>query len=87
MPNLLQSIPLLHVTSAQAAEAYDCGQLGFTKDRSYIPSSLAPDLANLGIQRDGTVLHLSTFSGDGVVGGVASFHVRDVDALYAEFAA
>lgn len=31
------------------------------------------------------MLHVSSFSGDGVAGGVASFHVRDVDTLFAEF--
>lgn len=87
MPNLLQSIPLLHVTSAEAAEAYYCGQLGFTRAWSYAPSAPAPDPAYLGLERDGVPLHVSSFSGDGVAGNVASFRVRDVDALHAEFAA
>jgi uncharacterized glyoxalase superfamily protein PhnB len=30
---------------------------------------------------------VSSFSGDGVAGGVASFYVRDVDALFVEFTA
>jgi hypothetical protein len=41
----------------------------------------------LGISRDGVQLHLSSFSGDAVPGGVANFVVDNVDELHAEFLA
>lgn len=87
MANFLSAIPLLRVTSAAGAEAFYCGQLGFTKAWSYHPSAPEIDPGYLGLQREGVEIHVSSFSGDGVVGSVASFHVRDVDALHAEFAA
>ena len=37
-----------------------------------------------GSQRDGVILHISSFLGDGVRGGIATFVVDDVDALHAE---
>jgi hypothetical protein len=39
----------------------------------------------MGLMCDDVVLHLSSFPGDGVPGGVANFIVDDVDALHAEF--
>jgi len=86
-PNLLVGIPLLHVSSSQAAEEFHCAKLGFTKEWDYRPAAPAADPAYLGLRRDGVPLHLSSFSGDGVAGGVVSFHVRDVDALFTEFTA
>ena len=42
----------------------------------------------MGVTRDGVWLHLfSSFSGDGISGGVANLITGDVDALYAEFVA
>lgn len=86
-PNLLAAIPLMHVSSADAAEAFYCGKLGFTKEWEYRPAAPAREPGYLGLARDGVMLHVSSFSGDGVAGGVASFDVRDVDALHAEFSA
>ena len=84
-PNLLTAIPTLHVSSSPAAEAYYCSLLGFTKEWEYRPSGPGTEPAYLGLKRDGVALHVSSFSGDGVAGGVATFHVRDVDALFDEF--
>lgn len=84
--NLLVAIPLLHVSSSKIAEEFYCTGLGFTKEWEYRPP--APDNddpAYLGLRRDGVWLHASSFSGDGVAGGVAAFYVREVDALFAEF--
>ena len=39
----------------------------------------------LGISRDGIWVHVSSFSGDGLSGGVVNFVVDSVDALHAEF--
>jgi len=83
--NLLVAIPLMHVSSAKAAEEFSCARLGFTKEWEYRPAAPAPEPACPGLRRDGVALHVSSFSGDGVAGGVASFQVREVDALFAEF--
>jgi uncharacterized glyoxalase superfamily protein PhnB len=37
----------------------------------------------MGLTRDGVWLHLSSFSGDGVSGGVVNLLVEDVDGLHA----
>lgn len=84
-PNILSATPLLHVSSSEAAAAYYGTQLGFTIAWDYRPSAPNPDLGYLGLERDGVELHVSSFSGDGVSGGVASFNVRDVDALFEEY--
>lgn len=86
-PNILTAIPLMHVSSSEAAEQFYCARLGFTKEWEYRPAAPAPDPGYFGLGRDGVALHVSSFSGDGVAGGVASFYVRDVDALFAEFTA
>jgi uncharacterized glyoxalase superfamily protein PhnB len=41
----------------------------------------------MGLTRDGVRLHLSSFSKDGILGGVVNLIVDDVDALHAELAA
>jgi hypothetical protein len=41
----------------------------------------------MGLTRDGVWLHVSSFSGDGVSGGVVYLVVDDVDALHAELVA
>ena len=83
--NLLTAIPLLHVSSSKAAEEFYCRKLGFDLEWNYRPAAPADEPGYLGLKRDGVALHVSSFSGDGVAGGVATFHVRDVDALFAEF--
>lgn len=79
------AIPLMHVSSAKAAEEFYCARLSFTKEWEYRPDAPAPEPAYLGLRRDGVALHVSSFSEDGVAGGVASFQVLEVDALFAEF--
>ena len=86
-PNILRAVPLLHVSSSEAAATFYCGKLGFTREWDYRPAAPAQDPGYLGLVRDGVPLHVSSFSGDGVAGGVATFYVRDVDALFAEFSA
>ncbi|MGV3658898.1 MAG: bleomycin resistance protein [Prosthecobacter sp.] len=76
---------MMHVASSVAAEDFYCGRLGFTKEWEYRPAAPEQEPGYLGLSRDGVALHVSSFSGDGVAGGVASFYVRDVDALFTEF--
>jgi hypothetical protein len=45
------------------------------------------DPCYMGVTRDGIWLHLSSFSGDGVSGGVVNLLVEGVDALHSELVA
>ncbi len=85
--NMLSAVPLLHVSSSIAAEEFYCARLGFTREWDYRPAAPALDPGYLGLRRNGVVIHVSSFPGDGVAGGVALFYVRDVDALFVEFTA
>ena len=81
------AIPLLHVSSSVQAEDFYCSVLGFRRQFAYRVDETKTDPCFLGLSRDGLWLHVSSFSGDGVSGGVASFLVDDVDALHAELVA
>jgi uncharacterized glyoxalase superfamily protein PhnB len=78
------AIPLLHVTSAEAAKHFHCDLLGFRLISAYRPDPASPDPCYLDVKRGGARLQLSSFPGDGVAGGVASIPVSRVDRLYAE---
>jgi uncharacterized glyoxalase superfamily protein PhnB len=81
------AIPLLHVSnSAQALEFY-CTKLGFKPEFSHRADNSRSDPCYMGISRDGIWVNLSSFSGDGVSGGVVNLFVDDVDTLHAEFVA
>jgi uncharacterized glyoxalase superfamily protein PhnB len=84
---LKRAIPLLHITDSTAAERFYCNELGFRLASVYRPDPQQTDPAYLTVVRDDVVLHLSSFSGDGVAGGVANLIVDDVDALHREYAA
>ena len=79
-----RAIPVLHVTNSAVAEQYYCGGLGFNRRFAYRPDEPKLDPCYMGLERDGVVFHISSFLGDGVAGGVASFIVDDLDALHAE---
>ena len=81
---LKRAIPLLHVSSSAAAESFYCGRLGFRRLFSTRADAARPDPCYMGVARDGVVLHISSFSGDGVAGGVVNVLVDDVDALHRE---
>ena len=81
------AIPLLHVSSSAAAEYFYCNQLGFRREFAHRGDNAKPDPCYMGVSRDGVWLHLSSFSGDGVSGGVANLIVDAVDTLHAEFVA
>jgi catechol 2,3-dioxygenase-like lactoylglutathione lyase family enzyme len=86
---LESAMPLLHVSNAQAAVDFYAG-LGFRIEFAHGPhvgpASPHADPCYMGLSRDGVWIILSSFSGDGVAGGVVNFHLDDVDALYDEFA-
>jgi catechol 2,3-dioxygenase-like lactoylglutathione lyase family enzyme len=80
------AIPVLHVSSAVAAEQF-YGGLGFRREFAHRADESKPDPCYMGFTRDGVRLHVSSFSGDGVSGGVVYVAVDDVDALHQELAA
>ena len=80
-----RAIPLLHVSDSVAAERYYCIGLGFQQRFAYRPDDPQAEPCFMGLVRDGVVLHVSSFLGDGVPGGVATFIVEDLDALHTEF--
>lgn len=82
-----QAVPLLHVSNAGAAVDFYCDRLGFQLQFSHGPAGEKVDPSYIGISRDGTWIILSSFSGDGVPGGVVNFMVDEVDALHREFVA
>lgn len=80
------AIPVLHVSNSSAAEEFYCNRLGFRREFSYRPFG-SVDPCYMGLARDDARLHVSSFSGDGVSGGVVYLLVDDVDALHAELVA
>ncbi len=78
------AIPLIHVSNAAAAEEFYCNRLGFRREFAHRGDEAKPDPCYMGISRDGIWVHVSSFSGDGVAGGVVNFLVESVDALHAE---
>ncbi len=87
---ILHAIPVLHMTSAVAAEEFYCGLLGFQLEFEAGAGGTQRDPCYLGVSRDGALLHLSSHAGDGVVGNVALLICRnagEIDALHDEFVA
>jgi len=80
MPKL--AIPLIHVANAAAAEEFYCNLLGFRREFAHRADRSQSDPCYLGISRDGGWVHVSSFSGDGLAGGVANFLADSVDALH-----
>ncbi len=81
------TIPVLHARSSAAAEEFYCERLGFIRQFAHRADDGRPDPCYMGLTRDGAWLHVSSFSGDGVSGGVVYVLVEDVDALHAELMA
>jgi catechol 2,3-dioxygenase-like lactoylglutathione lyase family enzyme len=81
------AIPLLHVSNLPAAEDFYCNRLGFRREFAHRGDDAKPDPCYMGLTRDGVWLHVSSFSGDGISGGVVNLIVEDVDALHAELVA
>ena len=79
------AIPVLHVSSAKAAEGFYCQGLGFHVEFAHRADEGKADPCYMGLSRDEAWLIVSSFSGDGVAGGVVNLVVDDVDALHAEF--
>jgi uncharacterized glyoxalase superfamily protein PhnB len=81
------AIPLLHISNSAVAEEFYCSRLGFQREFVHRPDGATTDPCYMGVTRDGIWLNLSSFSGDGVSGGVVNLITEEVDALHAEFVA
>jgi uncharacterized glyoxalase superfamily protein PhnB len=75
--------PVFHVADADKAEEFYCRGLGFTLEFAHRLDEARRNPCYLGLIRDGVRLHVSSFSGDAVAGGVANVRVDNVDALHA----
>jgi uncharacterized glyoxalase superfamily protein PhnB len=81
------AIPLLHVSNSAVTEEFYCNRLGFRREFAHRFDDTKSDPCYMGLMRDGVWLHVSSFSGDGVSGGVVNLLVEDVDALHEELVA
>jgi uncharacterized glyoxalase superfamily protein PhnB len=81
------AIPVFHVSNSADAVQFYCEKLSFRHEFSHRAIASQPDPCYSGVSRDGVWLHLSSFSGDAVVGGVTNIVVDNVDALHAELIA
>lgn len=77
------AIPVLHVSSSVAAGQF-FNRLGFRQEFAMRPDAAKADPCYMGFKRDEVLLHVSSFSGDGVSGGVVYVAVDDVNALHRE---
>jgi uncharacterized glyoxalase superfamily protein PhnB len=84
---LKMAVPLVHVSNVAAAEEFYCTRLGFRREFAHRANESLPDPCYMGVSRDGIWMHVSSFSGDGVSGGVVNLIVDNVDALHTEFVA
>ncbi|NNF04358.1 MAG: VOC family protein [Rhodothermales bacterium] len=82
--SFLAAIPMLHVVEVEEALEFYCGRLGFRELWRYQPHADSVNPSYVGIRRGGIILHLSSFSGDGIPGGVAVLFLEDVDGYCAE---
>ncbi len=80
------AIPVLHAASSAAAEEFYCDRLGFKQTFAYRPFD-GVDPCYMGLKRDNVEIHVSSFSGDGVAGGVVFLRVVDLDVLHQELKA
>ena len=72
------AIPLVHVSDSAAAEDFYCKRLGFRREFTKRGDDSKPDPCFMGLTRDGVWVHVSSFSGDGVSGGVVGLTTAGV---------
>lgn len=78
------AIPVLRVKGASPAEEFYCRRLGFSLRSAYRSDDAVPDPCYMVLTREGAMLHVSSFPGDGTPGSVVFLPVEDLDALHAE---
>jgi uncharacterized glyoxalase superfamily protein PhnB len=82
-----RAIPVVHVTSSVVAARFYCAGLGFHEEFAYRPDETRSDPCYFGVSRDGVIVHVSSFPGDGKSGAVLNITVEDLDALHTELLA
>ena len=76
------AIPVLHVARSAAALAFYRDKLGFAVQFAYRANEAEQDPCYMGLKRDAAWIHVSSFAGDAVSGGVVYLVVKDVDAVH-----
>ncbi len=84
--SFLAAVPMLHVDDAVEAISFYCDQMGLEEIFRFQPAEESANPCYLGVRKGNLVLHLSSFSGDGVSGGVAVFFLDDLRAYCKEIA-
>ena len=83
MPYCTVAVPVIHVSSSDAAAAF-LTSLGFEQQFLYRADQSKTDPAYMGFKRDDAQLHVSSFAG---VSGLAVYiWVEDLDGLHSELA-
>jgi uncharacterized glyoxalase superfamily protein PhnB len=75
------AVPVFHISNSAEALKFYCEKLGFRHEFSHRAIEAQADPCYSGVSRDGIWLHLSSFSGDAVVGGVANIIVENVEPV------
>lgn len=81
---LKSATPLLHVPETAGALHFYRDRLGFVVRSTYRPHGDRADPSYHVLARDGAILHISSFPGDGVAGNVVTIVVEDIHALHDE---
>ena len=80
------ALPILGVSSSEAAEEFYCGKLGFQRIYAYRPSATALDPCYMGVVRDEAHIVVSSFEGDGPPGARnVQIYAEDIAAIYEEY--
>jgi catechol 2,3-dioxygenase-like lactoylglutathione lyase family enzyme len=80
------ALPILGVSSSEAAEEFYCGKLGFERIYAYRPNPAALDPCYMGVVRDEAHIVVSSFEGDGPPGARnVQIYVEDIAAIYEEY--
>ncbi len=78
------AIPLVHMPSSREALRFYGDKLGFAVQSTYRSDTDKDDPAYHVMVRDGAVIHVSSFPGDGRAGGVVTIVVTDIQNLHDE---
>lgn len=78
------AVPVFHVKSSERAEAFYCRKLGYELKFAFRLDEASEDPCYMGLTLGDVWLHVSSFPGDAVAGGVAVIMVNGVDALHTE---
>ncbi len=81
-----EAVPILGVSSSEAAEEFYCRKLGFRRVYAWRPDPTKLDPCYMGVVRDSAHVVISSFPGDGPPGArTVQIYVEDAAAVYAEY--